>query len=319
MGIWRIGVDELAASRFVVSPMAETVAAFLLLSDGPAPPAHRAWRDQHRGAFRRYLDESPSASALVTHMAGVNWLPDYLSGPPHLTDRGVHDGLRRVRETPAEVAIADLGVGHAGPVPAILAQPDVALRTAELLDWVWTRTVRPDWPRRQRLFEADIVARTARLSSGGWAAALDGLRPGMRWLGDGQLQINTIDNPPRDLGRGELTFVPASARRGWVAWEVPHRYSIVYPVAGALIAEDDSSPRALSALLGPVRAGILARLASPASTSQLVAVTGYGLGTVGGHLKVLLDAQLVRRRRSGRSVLYYRTEIAETLLSANGG
>ena len=43
------------------------------------------------------------------------------------------------------------------------------------------------------------------------------------------------------------------------------------------------------------------------STSQLVAVTGQGLGSVGRHLRVLLDAGLVERRRSGRSVLYSRT------------
>ncbi|HET9860208.1 MAG TPA: helix-turn-helix domain-containing protein [Nocardioidaceae bacterium] len=40
------------------------------------------------------------------------------------------------------------------------------------------------------------------------------------------------------------------------------------------------------------------------STSQLVALTGFGLGSVGGHLRILLDAGLVRRTRSGRSVLY---------------
>lgn len=46
-----------------------------------------------------------------------------------------------------------------------------------------------------------------------------------------------------------------------------------------------------------------------------VAVTGYGLGSVGGHLRVLLDAGLVRRRRSGRSVLYYRTPAGDQLVS----
>jgi DNA-binding transcriptional ArsR family regulator len=49
-----------------------------------------------------------------------------------------------------------------------------------------------------------------------------------------------------------------------------------------------------------------------------VAVTGQGLGSVGRHLKVLLDARLVRRRRSGRSVLYYRTAAGEVLVKAQG-
>jgi DNA-binding transcriptional ArsR family regulator len=54
-------------------------------------------------------------------------------------------------------------------------------------------------------------------------------------------------------------------------------------------------------------------LDTPKSTTHLVALTGHGLGSVGGHLRVLLDARLVRRRRSGRSVLYYRTETGEAL------
>lgn len=52
------------------------------------------------------------------------------------------------------------------------------------------------------------------------------------------------------------------------------------------------------------------------STSQLVAVTGQGLGSVGRHLKVLLDARLVERRRAGRSVLYSRTVAGEVLVTA---
>jgi DNA-binding transcriptional ArsR family regulator len=47
-----------------------------------------------------------------------------------------------------------------------------------------------------------------------------------------------------------------------------------------------------------------------------VALTGQGLGSVGRHLKVLLDAGLAGRRRSGRSVLYFRTETGEVLLGA---
>ncbi|MEV4539239.1 hypothetical protein AB0J82_36250 [Asanoa sp. NPDC049518] len=55
------------------------------------------------------------------------------------------------------------------------------------------------------------------------------------------------------------------------------------------------------------------------SATQLVSVTGFALGAVGNHLKVLHDAQLVRRRRSGRSVLYYRTADGDRLIAAAAG
>jgi DNA-binding transcriptional ArsR family regulator len=37
---------------------------------------------------------------------------------------------------------------------------------------------------------------------------------------------------------------------------------------------------------------------------------------VGRHVKVLLDARLIRRRRTGRSVLYYRTAAGDVLVQA---
>ncbi|WP_143674682.1 winged helix-turn-helix domain-containing protein, partial [Streptomyces caniscabiei] len=75
----------------------------------------------------------------------------------------------------------------------------------------------------------------------------------------------------------------------------------------------------LSPLLGEARARVLVLLDSPMSTTQLCALTGQGLGSVGRHLKVLLDAGLVRRGRAGRSVLYVRTAAGEVLLQAGRG
>jgi DNA-binding transcriptional ArsR family regulator len=138
----------------------------------------------------------------------------------------------------------------------------------------------------------------------------------MAWLGDGRLQINTLDNPPRAIhADARLMFIPTTAVYGCVGWREPERYAVIYPCAG-LLADPAAGapPEALRRLLGPVRAEILGRLDAPASTTQLVALTGRGLGSVGDHLKVLLDAQLVRRRRAGRSVLYYRTTLGDRLV-----
>ncbi len=202
------------------------------------------------------------------------------------------------------------------PLPAALDRPDLAGLAADLLAWVWDRTVRSTWPRRRRIIEADIVARTARLSQDGWAGALDRLRPGMRWLGEGRLQINARDNPPRQISGAQLMFVPVTPSCGWVSWDEPHRYALMYPCSGVLAWGAPPVPDALSALLGPARARVLVLLGTPLSTTQLTALTGQGLGSVGRHLKVLLDARLVRRRRAGRSVLYDRTPAGDTLIGA---
>ena len=228
--------------------------------------------------------------------------------------------LARVRARSPEASRADLAVSLPGPLPARLYRSDLPERAADLLEWVWTQTVLPYWPRRRQIMEADIVARTRQLSQGGWAAALSDMRPGMRWLGEGRLQINAHNYPPRKIAGARLLFVPVTPSQGWVSWDMPHRYAVMYPCSGVLAQADPVPvPEALGALLGPARAGVLVLLETPKSTTQLVALTGQGLGSVGRHLKVLLDARLVQRRRAGRSVLYYRTAAGETLLEAQQG
>lgn len=317
MGIWRIGTDALARSRFAVSALAETVAALKALHTGITLPGQRDWLAAHTPAYRHRLAADPFARALVRAAFRPRWLADFLSLPPGDPGETFADELARVRATPLEVARAGLVARPDAPLPAELAVPDLPARAAELLDWVWTRTVEPDWSRRRRVLEADIVSRTQQLSSGGWASTLDGLRPGMRWLGDGHLQVNTYDLPAEEVTGAELLFVPSFNRRGWLGSAGPDRYAIFYPCAGVLAdPAQRRPPRALSRLLGPVRASILTLLDTPKTPTQLVALTGYGYGSVGGHLQILLEANLVQRRRAGRSVLYSRTSGGNLLAGA---
>ncbi|MDG4788828.1 winged helix-turn-helix domain-containing protein [Micromonospora sp. WMMD1102] len=330
MGLWLLDADVLARSRFALSPLVEAIAALKSLDGHPTPPGQRAWREAHSAAYRTRLAGDPFTAAFVRAAFPPRWVPDFLAAPTDFLDRPADNvettfagELRRIRETPAEALRADLLAGLTGPLPRVLGSADLPERAAELLEWVWSHTLRPDWPRRQRLFEADIVSRTHLISSGGWAATLDGMRPGMRWLGNGRLQVNTYDLPPQDLGDTGLLFVPSTTTRGWVGsdtrgWvgsDQPHRHTVVYPCRGTLADPARiAPPAALSRLLGPIRADILARLESPTSTTQLVASTGHRLGSVGGHLRVLLDAQLVQRRRAGRYVLYSRTADGDRLV-----
>ncbi|MFD7322648.1 transcriptional regulator [Streptomyces sp. NPDC059875] len=324
MGWWQIDADALAGSRFLLSPLAEAAAALQTLDlRKTAHPGERKWLETHLPAYRARLAGEPIDALLVPAALGTSWNADFVTPTPVGDgERSFEEELTRIRETPPAAAVADLAVSLGGPVPEPLASAtDLPYRMAELLTWVWRETVLPTWPRRRRILEADVLARTARLTQGGWAAALDELCPGkMRWLGEGRLQINTRDHPPRSVAGARLLFVPVTPSRGWVSWEGTERYAIVYPCAGALAdTEGPAVPSALAALLGSARANVLVRLESPTSTSQLVALTGQGLGSVGRHLKVLLDARLVRRRRAGRSVLYDWTEAGAALVRAQRG
>ncbi|MFF6876966.1 MULTISPECIES: ArsR family transcriptional regulator [unclassified Streptomyces] len=334
MGWWQINADTLAGSRFVISPLAETFACLQLLHRGtPAHPGERAWLRDHLPGYRARLAADPVTALLVRAGLGRSWIADFLTPAPR-DGEAFEEEVARVRAARPDEARAHLRISLAGlpsssrlrsargdPLPTALDRDDLPEHAAGLLTYVWTETVRPDWDRRRRVLEADVVARTAQVSRGGWAAVLDALRPGRtRWLGDNRLQVNLHEYPPREISGAELLFVPVTPRTGWVSWEEPDRYAVIYACSGVLADTGGRSvPASLGALLGAARAGVLVLLHSPLSTSQLVAVTGQGLGSVGRHLRVLLDAGLVERRRAGRSVLYSRTAAGQVLVEAGTG
>jgi DNA-binding transcriptional ArsR family regulator len=317
VGWWQVNADTLARSRFVISPLAETTASLLALERGTAAhPGERRWLDAHQAAYLGYAKENPEVPRLLRFCLGRRWIPGVITVVPASNDElafGVEIG--QITSLSPDFVAGDLGAVGVKEYPHDL--PDKA---AELLEWVWENTVRPYWPERRTIIESDIVARTTQLGRGGWAQALSDMRPGLRWLGEGRLQINAYENPPREISGAQLLFVPVTPTTGWVAWDEPHRYAVMYPCSGALAdpGRRAAAPETLGALLGSARAAILMLLVTPKSTTQLVALTGLRLGSVGRHLQILRAAGLLERRRVGRSVLYRRSPAGDLLVRIQG-
>ena len=317
MGTWQISVDLLARSRFVVSPRIEACATLSQLVR-PSDPMARSFAAAHGESFHAMLDRHPARKAVLEHSWRPRWIADWLSLPPTGRARDFGDELADVVALSDTWVRRDLRQTH-GPLPPILQRPGTARHAAELLEWVWTHTLATDWARRERILRADIVSRTARLATHGWAAVLRDLGRDREWLGDGQLRINRYDLPSRVIeGDADLFFVPVHGTSTWVGWDIPRRYAIYYPVTGALARVDRAAVDGLDRLVGAPRAALLRALQSPASTTALVATTRMPLGSVGGHLKVLLGSGAVLRRRSGREVLYWRTSLGDALVASDG-
>jgi DNA-binding transcriptional ArsR family regulator len=318
MGWWQVSADTLAGSRFVISPLAETTASLLALERGTAAhPGERRWLDAHQAGYRGYVKDHPDVSWLIRLSLAHCWIPAVITvAPAGHDEQAFGDELGQITSRSLDLVADDLDALGLERYP-----DDLPRKGADLLAWVWANTVRPYWPERRKIIEADIVARTTQLGRGGWARALSDMRPGMRWLGEGRLQINAYDNPPREISGAQLLFVPVTPETGWVAWDEPHRYAVMYPCSGALAepARRAAAPEALGALLGPARAAILMLLVTPKSTTQLVALTGQRLGSVGRHLQILRAAGLLERRRAGRSVLYRRSPAGDLLVRIQDG
>ena len=306
----------MARARFGTSRLVETTAGLSVLHRADPLPWHCAWRSAHLPASSERLAGEPVAAAVLAHAYGPSWTADFLTVPPPAPDLSLDAELAHLESLSDAEVRADLAFVRTPLAPGLSAS-GLATTVAELLRWVWDVTIRPEWLRRRRVLQADVVAGTARLSAEGWSGVLRGLAPGVRWLGDGRLQVNAGRFPPRDVRGCDLLFFAAHSRGSSVQWRLPDRYALVYPVSGSSAAAPAAVPDALARLLGATRARVLASAQVPVSTTALTAVTGLPLGSVGGHLRVLLDAGLLERRRAGRQVLYWCSDAGTALVAAS--
>lgn len=324
MGTWQVSPDVLASARFVVSAKAEIVTALIALHS-PRDATARAFHAVNKAAFEVMLDQSPERRVLLDcsfrprRGQRPGWIADYLSSPPACPTATIEDELARIGETPTTQLRADLKETTQHPLPVRLAATDLSGCATDLMWWVWTHTLEADWPRREQILRADIVARTSRLAAHGWAAVLHDLGRDRDWIGDGRLRVSRLDLPTQVLpSDADLYFIPVMSTATWVGWTESSSYALYYPVAGRLAEADASHGGGLPLLIGANRATLLRMLDQPTSTTHLAAESDLPIGSVGNHLRVLLQAGAVIRRRSGRIVLYWRTPLGDALIAADG-
>jgi DNA-binding transcriptional ArsR family regulator len=195
-------------------------------------------------------------------------------------------------------------------------------RTARALETAWHELLAADWLQLRALCERDVVHRAGQLSRSGWAAALDGLHPRVRWRSGAIEILRFEEHRTVSLDGQGLLLVPSALLWPQVAAHVdpPWPATLIYPARGiAALWETPATatPGALSALVGRTRAVLLAALDQPASTTQLARSLGLATGAVGDHLATLHGAGLLTKARSGRSVLYRRTPLGDALIAAS--
>ena len=340
MGL-RIAVsnEDLAASRFAISPLWELTCALRRLAEtDPAAPRRRnvpaldPWLARARPRFDALRREADLDVILA--LDGPNYGVDFLAPVPDGVSCTIDDLLRQVQATPPEQAhreIAEVTRRHPvrdERVRRVLAGDDVAAYAAGVLAVAWEELLAPEWPALRAILERDVAHRAGQLAAKGWATALADLSPNLRWRG-GTIECAKVpgETDAALAGRG-LLFVPSVFIWPSVAFglDPPWPPAITYPARGvvALWERPDSGapaagvPAPLGRLLGRSRAAILAALGEPASTTQLAAVLRQSIGGLGDHLAVLRDTGLVTRARSGRSVLYRRTAAGDALVAASG-
>ncbi|AUY52192.1 winged helix-turn-helix domain-containing protein [Streptomyces sp. CB01881] len=314
--------QDLAATRFAGSRVVEVVMSVQVLKDPGAKAVHLPWvrRARERLAAGRVRYEL--LSQLVPMPA---WhLPQFLTALPAATAPGIEAELAALTATAPAVVRAELDlVGQ--PLPPLVAElyadpvPGLERLAGEVRAY-WSAAVEPYWGRIVRLVEGEILYRARRMAADGPAALFDGLHPKVRWQ-DGRMTVaqQRYEIERRlDGGRG-LVLVPSVFIWPGMVWQVEPegQPGLVYPPRGVATLWESAgatAPDGLAGVLGRTRARLLAELESPASTSELAARTGGSPANVSHHLTALREAGLLARHRTGRTVLYARTEAAELLL-----
>lgn len=307
--------DDLAATRFAISPLWELVSSLGALRKPLAAAAHLPWAKATLPRLLRLDRELFSALA-----SPRGWTPDFLTpqpGPASLDPAAELAALRRL--DPRRVLPDFREAYQEAPLPAVLTRhakhpEDLLERVVDLVESYWSLALAEHWPRMQTLLRADVVHRTRQVADGGFATLFADLDPKVRWSGDRlRIAIGPDLHRARVDGRG-LALVPCVfAVSPLVNIDVGLPPVVAYPArgAGSLWEDTATAEGALVDLLGRGRAAVLNALSAPRSTSDLSRALELSPGAVSQHLSVLARAGLVVRARHGRSVLYSPTLLGE--------
>jgi DNA-binding transcriptional ArsR family regulator len=325
--VLELDVADLAATRFAISPLHETLRALPLLADPGHSAVNRPWVRWALAELERRPLRLPRVWPLI--VTDLPYWPEFLFPAPAGQAPGFDEELAAVCAAPAEAVRASLhrvfGDGRWPDSATELAErprETLAAIAAEVADY-HDRLIAPHWERMRAVLEADVSYHAGLLAGGGARSLFSDLHPGLRWSA-GQLFMTDAEpeqDPHVELGPDGLVLVPSVFT--WPDWSVKKATStqttLLYPARGAGTVWESlkaipAAAAAVELLLGAPRARLLGALRSPATTSALARRFGVTPSAVSQHLAVLYRGGLLDRKRNGRRVLYYASELGLALL-----
>ncbi|WP_426364973.1 DUF5937 family protein [Streptomyces sp. E-08] len=313
---------DLAQTRFAVSPMWEVVTSYRIVAHHPDSAPHGRWAAQVRPRIVRAGLDRGWLAALVP---ARGYIADFLNPTPAGPFPTLEAELDAVRGASAADVRDDLDAlernGVDGARLRLLREDPRAVlpKVADEIEAYWELALAPYWARVQKVLEADVFHRARQVAEHGSARVLSELHETVRW-DDGTLRlVRRHCALTRDQAGSGLLLIPSVFvwPRVLTRSVHPDPPQLAYPARGfGSVWEPRTADAtdAVAAVLGRSRTLLLTELDTPASTTQLATHCGMSAAGVSQHLIALRNAGLVTAHRSGRSVLYARTAVADQLL-----
>ncbi|MFC0622928.1 winged helix-turn-helix domain-containing protein [Kribbella deserti] len=319
MLITRLGPDDLATTRFAISPLWETVTSRWILQDPAGHAVHLPWVRTAR-QIDRAEDFEPYRQMLDALIRIGTWIPDFLTPAPPDGPVEFHGELTALAETPAEVLRADLEQTHVrtpltGLGKRIYDDPERYLpEFVEALNAWWHLAIEPAWPQLRALLEADIAERVRTLAEYGPAQMFAEIHPKLRW-NDGELEMDNRCDVDFSIAAAGLSMAPSVFLAGSPAFLVRPGmplfmwYQTKVPVG---FWRAGPSPQ-LVQLMGEARARVLAVLDTPLTAGEVADRLGLSLTEVTTDLQVLQEAGLAVSRPEDQLTVYTCSDLGRSL------
>lgn len=320
-----LDVADLAATRFAISPLSETISGLQQIGHRAARESNLRWLRWARDELAARALQLPRTWPLIVNNRD-SW-PQFLLPAPSGPRTTIDDDLAAMRRTTARQVRASLHRVFGDSLPNSAAEldahPAAGLRAiAAELRQAHDRLIAPHWPRIRAVLEADIAYRSTRLTVGGTERLFADLHPDLRWH-NGRLSLeHDHRNRTINLGPAGLVLLPVALGPTYVLIKgtTSTQTTLRYPARGIgtlWTAGTRPVPGSTVRLLGRHRAELLEALRSPATTTDLAGALEVTPSAVSQHLSILRESGLIAGERIGRNVLYMTTERGLDLLNPN--
>jgi DNA-binding transcriptional ArsR family regulator len=318
--------EDLARSRFAISPITEVVHAARILANESLDVHHRSWLRAHKPVVDG-LRSSSDLRLLFAVLPAHGHCPEFLLPPPVSSRAEIGEELERLRTASADFVRAEIQKTISlrrfdGHTERMLRRPSIAETLADQLGYIWQCLIEPSWPKLRDVLDRDVSRRAMRSAQRGMTSAFDNV-PRVVTMSATEVTIRQHTQDKRSGSGKGIVFIPSAFVRPDVGSRSapPWPLAVFYPVRGAgMLWSDGHHKRAAtssSTLLGATRASILAALATPTTTTALSRQLSRSPGNVSDHLAILHDSGLVSRSRIGRQVIYRQTPLAAALLKGS--